>query len=129
MYDLEFDLEDQPGGLARLGEAMGRAAVPFEGGGVFTVQGRAVAHFLFRDGAAAARAAQAAGIPVVAIRQPLIRKLKQGTPGQLGAICRALAEAGVNIEVQYSDHHNRLVLLCDQEELARNASAAWAVEA
>ena len=104
---------------------MGHAGISFEGGGLFSLSGTAIAHFLFRDGEAAARAARDAGIAVVAIRKPIIRKLKQGTPGQLGAISRALAEAGVNILVQYSDHHNRLVLVCDNEELARNATVEW----
>jgi len=62
---------------------------------------------------------------VVAVREPLIRRLKQGTPGQLGAISRALADAGVNIVAQYSDHHNRLVLLCDRMEKAASATEAW----
>jgi hypothetical protein len=96
---------------------------------VFSLDGRAVAHFLFRDGDAAAFAAKNAGITVVAIRKPLIRKLKQGTSGQLGAIARALAEAGVNILVQYSDHHNRLVLVCDNEKPAQNATVEWAASA
>ncbi|MFC5738237.1 amino acid-binding ACT domain-containing protein [Sinirhodobacter huangdaonensis] len=125
MFDLEFHLENRPGALAELGEAMARAGVSFEGGGVFSGGDRTLAHFLFRDGGAAARAARDAGIAVVAIRKPLIRRLKQGTPGQLGAISRALAAAGVNVLVQYSDHHNRLVLICDQEDLARRASEAW----
>lgn len=125
MFDLEFHLENRPGALAELGEAMARVGVSFEGGGVFSGGDRTLAHFLFRDGGAAARAARDAGIAVVAIRKPLIRRLKQGTPGQLGAISRALAAAGVNVLVQYSDHHNRLVLICDQEDLARRASEAW----
>lgn len=125
MYDLEFHLENRPGALAELGEAMGRAGVSFEGGGMFSSGERAIAHFLFRDGEGAAQAARAAGITVVAIRKPLIRKLKQGTPGQLGAISRALADAGANILVQYSDHHNRLVLICDNDELAQNATMSW----
>lgn len=128
MFDLEFYFDNQPGELARLGKAMGEAGISFEGGGVFSFGGRAVAHFLFRDGEAARLAAHAAGITVHAVKRPLIRKLKQGTPGQLGAISHALTAAGVNILVQYSDHHNRLVLLCDQDETARNATLAWAAE-
>ncbi len=126
MFDLEFDLSNQPGALAGLGEAMGRAGVSFEGGGVFSHGGKAVAHFLFQDGDAARAAAAAAGIAVVAVREPLIRRLKQGTPGQLGAIARALAEAGVNILTQYSDHHNRLILICDRPEAAAEATMVWA---
>ncbi|RWR31303.1 amino acid-binding ACT domain-containing protein [Sinirhodobacter populi] len=125
MFDLEFRLENRPGALAELGEAMGRAGVSFGGGGVFGHGDGAIAHFLFRDGEAAARAAAEAGIAVVAIRKPLIRRLKQGTPGQLGAISRALAGAGVNVLVQYSDHHNRLVLICDREDHARRATEEW----
>lgn len=125
MFDLEFDLTHRPGALADLGEAMGRAGVSFEGGGVFTEGDRAVAHFLFKDGEAAGQAAKAAGIKVLAMHEPLIRRLKQGTPGQLGAIARALAEAGVNIITQYSDHHNRLVLICDKPEVAAEATSAW----
>jgi hypothetical protein len=126
MFDLELHLSNRPGQLAALGEAMGRAGVTFEGGGVFTRDGRPVAHFLFRDGDSAKQTAESAGIPVIAIHQPLIRRLKQGTPGQLGAIARALSDAGVNILVQYSDHHNRLVLICDDVEAARKATMAWA---
>ncbi|WP_036839884.1 ACT domain-containing protein [Pleomorphomonas oryzae] len=125
MFDLEFDLANRPGALADLGEAMGRAGVSFEGGGVFGQGDRAVAHFLFQDGEAAQAAAEAAGIRVVALHEPLIRRLKQGTPGQLGAIARALADAGVNILTQYSDHHNRLVLICDRPEAAAEATRAW----
>lgn len=125
MFDLEFDLPHSPGALAKLGEAMGRAGVSFEGGGVFTKGDHVVAHFLFMDGEAARAAAEATGIRVIAMHEPLIRRLKQGTPGQLGAIARALAEAGVNILTQYSDHHNRLVLICDKPDVAAEATGAW----
>ena len=124
MFDLEFDLPNRSGALAELGEAMGRAGIAFEGGGVFNHGCRAIGHFLFQNGDAARHAAEAAGINVIAMHRPLIRKLKQGTPSQLGAITRALAEAGVNVLAQYSDHHNRLVLICDRPD-----DAAWATEA
>ena len=90
--------------------------------------GRGVAaHFLFADGEAARAAAEAAGIPVTGVARPLVRRLKQGEPGQLGAIARAVAEAGVTITAQYSDHHNRLILLVDDPEAGHVATLAWQV--
>jgi hypothetical protein len=56
----------------------------------------------------------------------VIRRLKQGVPGQLGAISRALTDAGVNIETQYSDHANRLILVIDDLETADRATRDWA---
>jgi hypothetical protein len=46
MHDVEVALPDRPGALAELGEALGAAGIPLEGGGVFTHQGVGVAHFL-----------------------------------------------------------------------------------
>lgn len=128
MFDIEFDLSGEKGGLAKLGEVMGRAAIPFEGGGVFSNGDRVIAHFLFKNGEAAWAATEAANIRVVAMQRPLIRKLKQGTPGQLGAIARALSDADVRILTQYSDHYNQLILICDDFEKADTATREWAVE-
>jgi hypothetical protein len=36
-----------------------------------------------------------------------------------------MAEAGVNIEVLYSDHEHQLVLVVDDIEKGRPVSAAW----
>jgi hypothetical protein len=126
MYDLALRMSDRPGELARFGEAMGRAGVSVEGGGVFTVGGEAVAHFLFEDGEAARAAAESAGLEVTAVRRVLVRKLKQDQPGQLGAIARALADSGVNIVTQYSDHSNQLILVVDDFATAERATAEWA---
>jgi hypothetical protein len=54
--DLGVALEDRPGALAEMGEALGRAGVSIEGGGVFVTHGVGIAHFLFADGAAAREA-------------------------------------------------------------------------
>lgn len=126
MYDLALRLADRPGELAKFGEAMGRARLSVEGGGVFTVGGEAIGHFLFEDGEAAKRAAEAAGIDVIAVRRVLVRRLKQDQPGQLGAIGRALADANVNIETQYSDHSNQLILVVNDYDKAAAATAQWA---
>ncbi len=45
------------------------------------------------------------------------------------AAARALAEAGRDILVQYSDHHHRLVLVCDDADRAGHATVAWHAEA
>lgn len=125
MKDLTIALENRPGALAEMGEALGRAGVSVEGGGAFVVNGVGVAHFLFADGAAARRALEAAGIRVLAERDVLVQRLRQGEPGQLGKISRRMAEAGVNIEVQYSDHDHQLILVVDDFEKGRAVSEAW----
>ena len=125
MRDLTIVLENRPGALAEMGDALGRAGVSVEGGGVFVVDGRGVAHFLFEDGAAARGALEAAGIQVVAEREVLVQRLNQEQPGQLGAISRRMADAGVNIEVMYSDHDHQLILCVDDVEAARQIATSW----
>lgn len=126
MKDLAIDLENQPGALAEMGDALGRAGVSIEGGGAFVFNGRGVAHFLFTDGASARRALEAAGIRVMAEREVLVQRLNQGEPGQLGKLTRLMAEAGVNIEVLYSDHDHQLILVVDDIAKGLAVSEAWA---
>jgi hypothetical protein len=128
VYDLAIALENRPGALAEMGEALGRAGVSVEGGGAFVVDGQGVAHFLFRDGDAARRALEAAGIRVVQVREVLAQRLNQSEPGQLGKITRRMADAGVNIEVLYSDHDHQLILVVDDIEKGRAVSETWTRE-
>ena len=86
MKDLTIALENRPGALADLGDALGRTGVSIEGGGAWVVDGQAVAHFLFEDEAAARSPMEAAGIRVLAERDVLIQRLNQAAPGQLGKI-------------------------------------------
>ncbi|MEP6569543.1 MAG: amino acid-binding ACT domain-containing protein [Acidobacteriota bacterium] len=125
MKDLAIALDNRPGALAEMGDALGRAGVSVEGGGAFVVNGEGVAHFLFHDGAAARNALEAAGINVLADREVLVQRLHQALPGQLGKITRRLADAGVNIEALYSDHDNRLILVVDDIAKGRAVSEAW----
>ncbi|SRR5258706_532823 len=125
MTDLTIALENRPGALAQMGEALGRAGVSIEGGGAFVVNSDGIAHFLFNDGAAARAALEAAGISVVNEREVLVQRLNQTVPGQLGEITRLMAEAGVNIETLYSDHDNQLILVVDDLEKGRAISEGW----
>ena len=125
MKDLAIELDDRPGALAEMGEALGQAGVSIEGGGAWVVGGRGVAHFLFADGTAARRALEAAGLRVLAERDVVVQRLRQDVPGQLGQLTRRMADAGVNIEVLYSDHDHQLILVVDDVLRARLASEHW----
>ena len=125
MQDVAIRLQNRPGALAEMGEALGRAGISIEGGGAWVANGTGAAHFLFRDGEAARTALEAADIRVLAVRDVITLKLKQDVPGQLGMITRQMAEAGVNIESLYSDHDHNLILVVDDLERGREVSDAW----
>ena len=120
-------LADRPGSLAELGEVLGAAGVSLEGGGVFTHRGEAIAHFLVDDAERGRAALDAAGIGPVTIHAVVTTRLDQEVPGQLGAFARAVADAGISILVQYSDHDHRLVLVVPPGQLTecRRIAAGW----
>jgi hypothetical protein len=128
MKDLALALANRPGALAEMGKALGNAGVSVEGGGVWLFDGKAVAHFLFEDGDAARRALKSVGIPVLGERDVVVVRLKQDEPGQLGKIADRMAHAGVNIEAQYSDHNNQLILVVDDIARANEVAEAWTNE-
>jgi hypothetical protein len=128
MQDVSILLENRPGALADMGEALGRAGLSIEGGGAWVVAGNGAAHFLFADGELARKALEAAGLTVLEVRDVVVQRLKQAVPGQLGQLTRRMADAGVNIEVIYSDHDHQLVLVVDHLEKARAVSRQWACE-
>lgn len=128
LFDLEIHMENQPGELALMGETLGLAGISVEGGGTFGVGDFGVAHFLVEDGPAAKAALESVGMKVAAAKEVLIQRLNQDEPGQLGKISRAMAVAGVNIEVLYSDHAGQLILLVDDVEAGRRVSEAWMAE-
>jgi hypothetical protein len=125
MKDLEIILENKPGSLALLGETLGKHNISLEGGGVFNNRGNAIAHFLVDDAESAKKILMNAGFTVVSTNQVMIQKLRQDVPGQLGMFCRELANAGINILTQYSDHSNQLVLVVDDFKKAGEISAKW----
>lgn len=125
MKDLAIRLENRPGALAEMGEALGGAGISIEGGGGFVVEGKGIVHFLFEDTSAARKALTDAGIEVLEDREVLVQRLNQKKPGQLGKISRLMGEAGVNIEVIYSDHKNQLILVVDDLDKGRAVSDGW----
>jgi hypothetical protein len=63
MKDLTIMLENRPGALSEMGDALGRAGVSIEGGGAWVVNGQGVAHFLFQDANGGPRCARGGGHP------------------------------------------------------------------
>jgi hypothetical protein len=125
MFDIEVRLANVPGQLARMGNALGAAGVSIEGGGMFLVGQVGVAHVLVPDGASAVTALREAGLAVTACRDVLTLRLRQDEPGQLGTLTAAMADAGVNIEVLYSDHDGQLILLVDDPAAAGRVRDRW----
>ncbi|MGH2582346.1 MAG: ACT domain-containing protein [Anaerolineales bacterium] len=118
--DLTVLLVDKPGSLADLGETLGAAGINIIGMCGLTVGGKGEIHVLVDDAAKAREALQAKGIEVGAERDVLVVDV-QPVPGELGRKARALADAGVNIELSYLTENGRLVFGVDNLEKAKSA--------
>jgi len=124
MKDLTVSLEDRPGTLADLGEALGKAGINIEGMCAVASEGRSIIHLLVADAAAARTALEGAGIKVEGEADPLISELASDQvdrPGAIGAMARAMANAGVNIQVVYLATKNRAVAVTSDNAKARQA--------
>ncbi|HET9672891.1 MAG TPA: ACT domain-containing protein [Actinomycetota bacterium] len=121
--DLRIMVEDRPGGLATVGEALGGAGINIEGICGVGMGDRGVIHILVEDGAAAKAALEAAGVAVDAESEPLVSDVSSsaGTPGTMGQMARAVADAGVNLRALYIATNNRAVAVTDDNEAARRA--------
>jgi hypothetical protein len=128
MQDIEILLENKPGALALMGETLGKNKISLEGGGVFQNGEVAIAHFLVEEAEKAKTALAKVQIEVVKINDVIIQKLRQDVAGQLGMFCRKMADANVNILVQYSDHSNHLIVIVDDYEKGKKVSEEWIKE-
>lgn len=121
--DLTVSLEDKPGTLADLGEALGNAGVNIEGICGLGVEGRGIIHVLVEDAAKARQALEGAGIKVEGEADPIVSEVKSSAdkPGELGRMARAIADAGVNVQAMYLATHDRGVLVTSDNAKARKA--------
>lgn len=121
--DLMVMMEDRPGALAELGNALGAGGVNLAGACAMTSRGQGMVHLLVEDNPVPAREAiTAAGIDIAAEREVVVVDV-QDEPGMLGSHAERLAEAGVNIELMYVATGTRLVFGVDDPDAARQALA------
>lgn len=118
MKDFVLIPDDEPGVLARLGEACGAAGIDILGFSAFTGEGRGIVHILVDDADEALATLREAGFDVRAARDVLVLDVDEG-PGSLGRACRRLSDAGVNIAQAYIASNSRLVLAVDDIERGR----------
>jgi hypothetical protein len=117
--DLTVALEDRPGTLADLGEALGKAGINIEGLCGVPAEGTSIVHVLVEDASGARRALEGAGIHVQGEHDVLLVQV-QDQPGELGRTCRKLAEAGININLLYGSMKG-VVIGADNLDKARAA--------
>jgi hypothetical protein len=118
--DLTVILEDRPGTLAEVGEALGGVGVNIDGICGFPCEGKGVLHVLVGDGRKARDALEAAGLEVSNEREVLVLDIDD-RPGAFGELARRLADAGVNVDLAYLASSTRLVIGPDDLDGARTA--------
>jgi hypothetical protein len=107
--DLTVTLEDRPGALADMGDALGRAGVNIDGIAGGTGSGSPQIHILVEDAEAARAALAEAGIEAGPVKE-VVKVRFEDRPGELGEIGRRIADTGTNIEVVYISCDGQLVL-------------------
>ncbi len=121
--DLTVILEDRPGALAKVGEALGRAGVNIEGICGVTVSGKGTVHILVENGKKARQVLEANHIDVAKEVEVLVVPVED-RPAVLGNVARRLATAGVNLNLAYLATSTRLVIGADDLKKAREAVQA-----
>lgn len=118
--DLMISLDDRPGELARVGEALGAAGVNIEGLCGMGMEGRGLIHLCVVDATAAKTALEGAGLKVEGESEAILAD-PIGTanePGTMGMIARRVADAGINVRVLYLATNNRAVVVTDDNARA-----------
>ncbi|MDQ4131339.1 MAG: ACT domain-containing protein [Actinomycetota bacterium] len=121
MQNVVVMLEDRPGALAAVAEALGRAGINIEGFCAFPEPPGGTAHLLVEDAAAAQGVIHQAGGTVRDVRDVLVVDCPN-VPGALGEVTRRLADALINLDLVYQATEGRIVLGVTDVEAARRAS-------
>jgi hypothetical protein len=109
-------VEDRPGALAALVQALSQAGVNIEG--IAEIEG--VVHVLARDPSAARSALRSSGYAIDGELEVMVLPMPD-RPGELAMIMQRLADAGVNVRFAYMATETRVVIGADDVTRARQA--------
>ena len=111
--DLTVILENRPGTLADIGEALGNAGINIEGMCGFPCEGKGRLHILVEDGAAARRVLKDAGIQITEERKVIVLDIDD-RPGAFGSVARKIAD---EIAANYFDNFSGIIFITPVEVL------------
>ena len=118
--DLTIALEDRPGILAELGEALGGAGINIEGFCGYRSEGTGIVHLLVDDATAARGALEGAGFAVQDERDVIVVDVED-RPGALAVVARRIANADVSLDLAYLGTNTRIVVGAENLEKLRAA--------
>ncbi len=116
--DLTVVLQNRPGTLADLGEALGGAGINLDAMCVIASEGKGVVHILVEDAGRARSVLETAGLTVESERDVFLFDAED-RPGMLGETMRKLGNAGVNVDLLYKATQTVLVIGADDLEKAQ----------
>lgn len=125
--DLTVILDDRAGQLAHMGEALGDAGVAIEGISATTSDGVGIVHVLVDNPMVAQNALILADIKVEGEADAVVIDLtaeEADRPGTLGRLAGKVGTAGINVSVAYLATRDRVALVTNDNERAREVLQA-----
>ena len=125
--DLTVILDDRAGQLAHMGEALGDGGVTIVGISATTSDGIGIVHVLVDNAMVAQNALILADIKVEGEADAVVIDLtaeEAGKPGTLGRLAGKVSMAGINVSVAYLATRDRVALVTNDNERAREALQA-----
>ena len=121
--DLVIDIENTPGALAEIAAAISDAGVNIAAATCVGPAERAELHILVPHAEAAKHALAISGVLVTGEREVVVVDVKD-RPGVLADLTRAIARAGVDLDLVYVATQNRVVFGAPDIAALRTALAA-----
>ena len=107
--DFTLIVENRPGALADVAEALGRVGQNIEGICCFVSQGIAIVHVAVEEAGVARKELENIGLKVYEATEVVVVQIDD-SPGAAGAVLRRLGNAGISIDMAYLATRTRLVV-------------------